>query len=338
MTAAIGRALITGVTGQDGSYLAELLLRDGFDVIGTRRDKSIAWQRERNLACAQSIAAQRSRTFDVIDVDLTSTADVTSAMSSVAPTHVFNLAAQSHVGNSFLRPEYTLDVTGVGAARVIDAAIDHAPAGCKIYQASTSEMFGGTANGEKLRSTSPFLPRSPYAAAKLLAHQIATMHRNRGAFVSCGILFNHESERRGAQFVTRKITSSLAAIKLGRARRFELGTLLPKRDWGYAPDYVMAMRDSLMHVEPTTFVIGTGRSRTVGEFLVAAASCIGIDNDALSDMVIINQTTTRPLEVMDLVADESEAYELFGWRPRTSFDTMVELMVKNDIEELQCNR
>lgn len=338
MTAPIGRALITGVTGQDGSYLAELLLRDGFNVIGTRRDRSVPWQRERNLITAQVIAADRGRMFDVIDVDLTSTADVIAAVRNVAPTHVFNLAAQSHVGNSFIRPEYTLDVTGVGAARVLEAAIEHGPRDCRIYQASTSEMFGGTVNGAKLRSTSPFAPRSPYAAAKLLAHQIAMMHRDRGAFVACGILFNHESERRGMQFVTRKITSSLAAIKLGRASRLELGTLLPKRDWGYAPDYVMAMRDSVMHAEPATFVIGTGQSRTVGQFLAAAAQCVGIDDDTLSQIVVVKPADARPLEVMDLVADEREAYELFGWQPHTSFDRMVELMVDNDIKELRCSR
>jgi GDPmannose 4,6-dehydratase len=254
-----------------------------------------------------------------------------------APTHVFNLAAQTHVGSSFSRPEYTLNVTGVGAARVIDAAVEHAPRGCRIYQASTSEMFGGTTAGEKLSSASPFNPRSPYATAKLMAHQIAVLHRSRGAFVSCGILFNHESERRGEQFVTRKITSSLAAIKLGRIKRFALGTLAPKRDWGYAPDYVVAMRDSLRQSEPTTFVLGTGRSRSVGQFLHAAMLCIGIAEDtAIDDIVDVDATAQRPLEVMDLVADESEAERLLGWRPMTSFDTMVERMVSNDIQELLC--
>lgn len=338
MTAPRGRALITGVTGQDGSYLAEQLLVDGFDVIGTRRNKNVPWEHEHNVLVAQRIASQRNRTFHVIDVDLTSTFDVITMVRNVAPTHVFNLAAQSHVGNSFSRPEYTLDVTGIGAARVIEAVIEHAPRECRLYQASTSEMFGGTEDGKKLRSTSRFEPRSPYAAAKLLAHQIATMHRDRGAFVSCGILFNHESERRGLQFVTRKITSSLAAIKLGHMKRFELGTLLPRRDWGYAPDYVMAMRDCLMHHEPTTFVIGTGRSRTVEQFLITAMQCVGMRSDMIHEVVNINAAAGRPLEVMDLVADETEAFELFGWRPTTSFDAMVELMVKHDLQALRCNQ
>lgn len=338
MTAANGRALITGVTGQDGSYLAEQLLRDGMDVIGTRRDKSESWRNERNLLEAQRLAAELGRRFDVIDVDLTSTSDVTSAIRNVMPTHVFNLAAQTHVGNSFSRPEYTLDVTGIGAARVIEAAVEHGPRGCRIYQASTSEMFGGTSDGSKLRSTSPFAPRSPYAAAKLLAHQIAMMHRARGAFVSCGILFNHESERRGKQFVTRKITSSLAAIKLGLLDRFTLGTLHPRRDWGYAPDYVAAMRYSLMSDEPATFVLGTGASRSVGEFLTAAAACIGMNAADLDRIVHVDSSIARPLEVMDLIADDSEAFKLFGWRPMTSFDAMVERMVKHDLTELGCGR
>jgi GDPmannose 4,6-dehydratase len=337
MMAASGKALITGVTGQDGSYLAELLLRDGMDVIGTRRDGSVPWQHHRNLHDAQRIASETGRTFDVIDVDLTSTADVASAVKAVAPTCVFNLAAQTHVGSSFSRPEYTLNVTGVGAARVIDAAIEHAPRGCRIYQASTSEMFGGTECGKKLSSTSPFNPRSPYAAAKLMAHQIALLHRNRGAFVSCGILFNHESERRGEQFVTRKITSSLAAIKLGHIKRFSLGMLSPKRDWGYAPDYVVAMHDSLCHSEPVTFVLGTGTSRSVGQFLQTAMRCAGFaEGTPIDEIVDVDASAQRPLEVMDLVADESEARRLFGWRPMTSFETMVERMVEHDIKELRC--
>lgn len=272
-----GTALVTGVTGQDGSFLAEELLSAGYDVLGTRRPTVSLWTHHPNLQLAQKIASSTGCCLRVADVDLSCTHSVRSVMRDARPTLIFNLAAQSHVGTSFSRPEYTLDITGIGAARVIDAAIEELGDSCRVYQASSSEMFGDTgAGGVKLSSASQFSPRSPYAAAKLLAHNLAALHRKRGAFVSAGILFNHESERRGETFVTRKITKSIASIKLGLTHSFGLGDTTSRRDWGYAPDYVSAMMKSLEVDEPCEFVLGTGVSGSVQDFLEAAAGVAGI--------------------------------------------------------------
>ena len=329
------RAIITGITGQDGSYLAELLLSDKIDVIGTRRCNHIPWELNPNLTNAQKIAKNNKANLSVFDLDLTSTSDITKLVKSINPDFIFNLAAQSHVGQSFLSPEYTLNVTGLGAVRFMDAMFESASNNCRFYQASTSELFGGTSNNVKLNSKSKFNPKSPYATAKLLAHQMGELYRKRGSFVSCGILFNHESERRGYSFVTRKITSTLAMIKKNRATHLTLGTLEPTRDWGYAPDYVIAMRDSLLIDYPASFVVGTGNTYSIKTFLLKTAQCLDIAEDQLNHILILEKSNPRPIEVTNLIADESEALSLLNWKATTSLDAMIEKMVAHDMDLLK---
>jgi len=331
MHAKKGVALVTGVTGQDGSYLAEKLLLHGYDVVGTRRAAHTSAASHENLAMAHVIASRTCRTLDVTELDLTCTADVSSVIRAVRPDLVFNMAAQAHVGLSFTRPEYTLNVTGVGAARVLEACIENSTKTCRIYQASTSEMFGGT-DGQPLSSRSKFDPKSPYAAAKLMAHQIATMYRKRGAFVSCGILFNHESPRRGLDFVTRKITTAFAGMKVGKVSSLALGTLTARRDWGFAPEYVDVMIRSLEADEPADFVVGTGVSHSVSDIVVAAGRCAGMTADEALSKVSVSDSLARPIEVKELIADTSEALDLFGWKSSVSFEQMIADMFDSDLK------
>jgi len=326
-----GNVIVTGVTGQDGSYLAEKLLALGYDVIGTRRHTTTNSSEHHNLKSAHKIASAQNRQFTIVDLDLSCSSDIITLIKSTQPAKIFNMAAQSHVGTSFLRPEYTLDVTGVGAARIFEACLEHGPKSCKIYQASTSEMFGGTASNIPLKSNTPFNPKSPYAAAKVLAHNCASLYRNRGLFVSCGILFNHESERRGLNFVTRKVTNAFAAIKLKKQTSIKLGSLWPRRDWGYASDYVDVMIASLDADEPRDFVVGTGVSRSIEDLVITAGKILNMSAEEALSYVETDTSLIRPLEVENLIADTDEAKIYYNWRAMTSFETMIDKMISNDL-------
>lgn len=328
-----GTVIVTGVTGQDGSYLAEKLILNGYDVIGTKRPSTTNVDSHQNIKIAQQLAHSLHREFQILDLDLSCSSDVIALIKHAQPTKVFNMAAQSHVGTSFSRPEYTLDITGIGAIRIFEACMLCGPKNCKIYQASTSEMFGGT-NDVPLHSASSFNPKSPYAAAKVLAHSCAKLYRDRGLFISCGILFNHESERRGISFVTRKVTNAFAAIKLKKQASVKLGSLAPRRDWGYAPDYVDVMIASLDAQEPRDFVVGTGVSHSIHDLVIAAGAAVGMDADQALSCVQTDSAFIRPIEVENLIADTREAESYYAWRPTVSFHTMIEKMVANDLKLL----
>jgi GDPmannose 4,6-dehydratase len=325
-----GNVLVTGVTGQDGSFLAEKLLSMGYDVIGTRRPSTTLSSEHINLKSAHQLAMSLNRQLSIVELDLSCASDVISLIAATQPLKIFNMAAQSHVGLSFSRPEYTLEITGVGAIRLFEACMMHGHKHCKIYQASTSEMFGGT-SGAPLNSTVAFNPKSPYAAAKVLAHNCAQLYRNRGLFVSCGILFNHESERRGLNFVTRKVTHAFAAIKLKKQTTFKLGSLWPRRDWGYANDYVDVMIASLDADTPHDFVVGTGVSRSIKDLVITAGAVIGMNAEEALSCVETDSALIRPLEVENLIADTKEADAYYSWRATVSFEAMIEKMIRNDL-------
>ncbi len=328
------KALITGITGQDGSYLSEFLLKKGYEVYGlVRRTSNDPFAR-----------------FDYpnikihkIDGNLRDLATVRRAMEEVVPDEVYNLAAQSHVAVSFTCPEETEDINYYGAGRVINEAIRVNPK-VKIYQASTSEMFGSSKPPQNEKT--PFNPVSPYADAKRRAHDDFVVNmREKGYFVCSGILFNHESPRRGAQFVTRKITISLAKLKLGLQDKLELGNLSAKRDWGFAGDYVEVMWKMLQQKVPRDYVIATGESHTVREFVTAAAAALGIKirwsgkgvkevgKDETGKVIIqVNPKFYRPTEVEYLCGDASKAKKELGWKPKVSFEELVQMMVENDLE------
>lgn len=324
-----GNVIVTGVTGQDGSYLAEKLLLLGYDVIGTKRSSTTNTDTHQNLKAATQLASSLNRELQIVDLDLSSSSDIISLIRHVHPVRVFNMAAQTHVGTSFSRPEYTLDITGVGAIRIFEACMMHGPKDCKVYQASTSEMFGGA--DRPLRSQTAFNPKSPYAAAKVLAHNCASLYRNRGLFVSCGILFNHESERRGLTFVTRKVTNAFAAIKLKKQSSVKLGSVSPRRDWGYAPDYVDVMIASLEAHEPRDFVVGTGVSHSIRDLVIAAGNAVNMSAEEALSRVETDSAFIRPIEVENLIADTSEAESYYNWRATVSFHSMIEKMVAHDL-------
>jgi GDPmannose 4,6-dehydratase len=312
------KALITGITGQDGSYLAELLLEKGYEVHGlVRRSSSFnTWRidhvRDRLALHYGDLVDQNSlmRTLETIE-----------------PDEVYNLAAQSHVKVSFEMPEYTTDVTALGVLRLLDA-VRELGLSCRVYQAGSSEMFGLVQETPQTERT-PFHPRSPYGVSKVFGHWMAVNYREGyGLHVSNGILFNHESPRRGENFVTRKITMAVAAIKHGRSRELRLGNLDAKRDWGYAQDYVEAMWLMLQQAKPDDYVVATGETHSVRDFLEEAFGFVGLD---WKDFVKVDPKYYRPAEVDVLLGDPTKARTVLGWSRRVSFRDLVRLMVEADL-------
>jgi GDPmannose 4,6-dehydratase len=322
------RALITGVTGQDGSYLAELLLGKGYEVYGLiRRASSFNTQRLDPIYRDPHESGVR---FFMRYGDLSDSGSLINLIRDLEPDEIYNLGAQSHVKVSFEIPEYTADATAMGAARILEA-IRASGVSTRFYQAGSSEMFGAAPPPQN--ETTPFYPRSPYGAAKVFAHWLTVNYREaHGLFACNGILFNHESPRRGETFVTRKITRAVARIKAGMQDKLYLGNLDAKRDWGYAPEYVEAMWMLLQQDEPQDFVIATGEAHTVREFCEAA-----FEHAELGDLeryVEIDPRYYRPAEVEHLLGDATKAREVLGWEPKTSFEQLVRLMVDADIQLL----
>ena len=323
------RALITGITGQDGSYLAELLLEKGYEVHGiVRRSSSINRSRIDHLEHAHPSHGADSR-FVLHYGDMTDSGGLNRLVKTVQPDEVYNLAAQSHVHISFDQPEYTGDTTGLGTTRLLEA-IRTVELPARFYQASTSEMFGLTPPPQNERS--PFHPRSPYAVAKLYAHWITVNYREaHGMFACSGILFNHESPRRGENFVTRKVTRGVAAIVAGKAKRLRLGNLDAKRDWGHARDYVEAMWLMLQQPEADDYVIASGVDRSVRDLVKVAFDLAGLQWEKF---VEVDAAYVRPAEVPDLRGDPAKARARLGWRPRISFEVMIREMLEADLEAL----
>jgi len=315
------KALITGITGQDGSYLAELLLQKGYEVHGlVRRSSSF------NTWRIDHVRDQLVLHYgDLVDQN-----SLARALTALHPDEVYNLAAQSHVKVSFDMPEYTTDVTAIGVLRLLDAVRDLG-LNARIYQAGSSEMFGLVQETPQTERT-PFHPRSPYAVSKVYGHWMSVNYRESyGMHVSNGILFNHESPRRGENFVTRKITMSVAAIKQGRAKEVRLGNLDAKRDWGYAKDYVEAMWRMLQQEKPGDYVIATGETHSVREFCEEAFGCVGLD---WKDFVKLDPKYLRPAEVDLLLGDSGKAQRELGWKPRVTFKELARLMVEADLESV----
>ena len=314
------KALITGITGQDGSYLAEFLLEKGYEVHGlVRRSSSFnTWR----------IDHVRDR-IHLHYGDLVDQSSLVSILSGVKPHEVYNLAAQSHVKVSFEMPQYTADVDALGVLRLLDA-VRESELGCRVYQAGSSEMFGLVQETPQSERT-PFYPRSPYAVAKVYAHWMAINYRESYEMhVSNGILFNHESPRRGENFVTRKITRGVAAIKHGRAKELRLGNLDAKRDWGHARDYVEAMWLMLQQDQPGDYVIATGETYSVRDFLTEAFGYAGLDWEKY---VVVDPKYFRPAEVEFLLGDSTKARTVLGWKPKVSFKELVRTMVDADMED-----
>ena len=313
------KAFITGITGQDGSYLAELLLAKGYEVHGlVRRSSSFnTWR----------IDQVRDR-LSLHYGDLVDQNSLVRTLDAVSPDEIYNLAAQSHVKVSFEMPEYTVNVTALGVLRLLDAVRELGlPA--RVYQAGSSEMFGLVQETPQNERTH-FHPRSPYGAAKVFGHWITVNYREGyGLHASNGILFNHESPRRGENFVTRKITLGVAAIKAGKAKQIHLGNLEAKRDWGFAGDYVEAMWLMLQRETPDDYVVATGKTHSVREFLEQAFSHVGLD---WHDHVVVDPRFFRPAEVDVLLGDPTKARTLLGWKPRVDFATLVRMMVEADLE------
>jgi len=321
------KALVTGITGQDGSYLAELLLEKGYEVHGLiRRSSSFNTDRIEHLYRDPHEPDVR---FFLHYSDLTDSSSLVTWLNRVKPDEVYNLGAQSHVAVSFEMPEFTADTVGMGTLRLLEA-IRHADWPVRFYQAGSSEMFGQVVVSPQTERT-PFYPRSPYAVAKVFAHQMTIQYREAyGLFAANGILFNHESPRRGATFLTRKVTRGVAAIVAGKAQKVFLGNLDAKRDWGYAPEFVEAMWLMLQQPEPDDFVIATGQMHSVREFVERAFALVGLDWER---HVEIDPRYFRPTEVDELCGDASKAAAVLGWRPRTTFDGLVRLMLEHDLAD-----
>jgi GDPmannose 4,6-dehydratase len=317
-------ALITGLTGQDGSYLAELLLKKGYKVYGLVRRLSTPnyWR-----------IAHILNKVEIIEGDMADQVSLIKAVIISQPDEVYNLAAQSFVATSWKQPVLTADVSGLGTLRLLDAVRENAPK-ARFYQASTSEMYGN-ATTKIIDEQTKFKPRSPYAIAKLYAHWIAVNYRESyDMYVSCGILFNHESPRRGIEFVTRKITDGVARIKLGLADHISLGNLDSKRDWGYAGDYVEAMWLMLQQEKADDYVVSTGVTRSNRDFLDAAFRVIGIDN--WEPYVKQDPRFMRPAELHTLQGNPSKVNKVLGWKPKVTFEELVKMMVEEDLKRLSC--
>jgi GDPmannose 4,6-dehydratase len=333
------KAFITGVTGQDGSYLAELLLDKGYEVHAILRRASVfTTQRIEHIFEHKNVFTYHG--------DLTDSSNLHRLLMKIKPDEIYNLAAQSHVAVSFEVPEYTADVVGLGAIRILDAVRDLGP-NCKYYQASTSELFGGIPGTEPQNETTPFYPKSPYGAAKLYAYWVTVNYRESYNLFACnGILFNHESPRRGETFVTKKITQAVARIHQGRQKVLKLGNMDAKRDWGHAKDFVYAQWLMLQQDKPQDYVIATGETHTVREFVELSFKEVGIDIewqglgidekgiDSKTGMLLveIDEKYFRPAEVELLLGDPSKAEKELGWKRQTSFKELVSGMVKYDLE------
>ncbi len=334
------KAIVTGVTGQDGAYLTELLLSKGYTVYGTyRRTSSVNFWRLADVGVASD------PNLHLVEFDLTDLSTSIRLVESSGATEIYNLAAQSFVGVSFEQPLTTLDITGAGAVNLLEAIRIVDPK-IRFYQASTSEMFGKVQAVPQIEST-PFYPRSPYGVAKLYAHWMTINYRESyNIFGTSGILFNHESPLRGREFVTRKITDSLAKIKLGQLDVLELGNMDAKRDWGYAREYVDGMWRMLQADEPDTFVLATNRTETVRDFVTMSAKALGIDlewrgtdeNETAVDaatgklIVRVNPRFYRPAEVELLIGDPAKAKAKLGWEPKTSLEQLCQMMVDADLK------
>lgn len=333
------KAIVTGITGQDGAYLAELLLAKGYQVFGTyRRTASVNFWR------IEELGISKSPNLKLVEYDLTDQSNSIRMVADIQPDEIYNLAAQSFVGVSFEQPLATAHITGLGAVHLLEAIRIINPK-IKFYQASTSEMFGLVQEIPQTEKT-PFYPRSPYGVAKLYAHWMTLNYRESyGIFGSSGILFNHESPLRGREFVTRKITDSVAKIKLGTLDCLELGNMDAKRDWGFAKEYVEGMWRMLQVDEPDTFVLATNRTETVRDFVKMAFQAVGIDlemkgmneNETGVDtstgktLVKVNPKFYRPAEVELLIGNPAKAKEKLGWEPKTTLEQLCEMMVKADI-------
>jgi GDPmannose 4,6-dehydratase len=315
------RALITGINGMDGSYLAEFLLSKDYEVYGVERRKS---------------TEDRNNLTNIIDKihftngDLSDQNSLVRCLKEAQPHEIYNLAAQSLVEDSWDTPEVIANTTGVGVLRMLEAIREYGNKDIRFYQASSSEMFGKMTENPAKETTS-FYPRSPYGIAKLYGHWICKNYRESYGMYNCsGILFNHESERRGKQFVTRKITCGVAKIHLGLADNLALGNLESSRDWGYAPDYVEGMWMMLQQSKPDDYVLATGQTRSIRELLNEAFNCVGITD--WSKYIIKDEKFFRPAEVDVLRGDASKAKDILGWTPKTSFKEMISKMVNNDIK------
>jgi GDPmannose 4,6-dehydratase len=340
------KALITGITGQDGSYLAELLLEKGYEVHGIiRRYSSFNTERIDHIYNGPH---EKKTSLHLHFGDLSDASSLNRLIEKIRPEEIYHLGAQSHVRVSFDLPEYTADVTGLGTLRLLDA-IKETGVNTKFYQASSSEMFG-KAQELPLKETSLFHPRSPYGVAKVYAYWITRNYRESyGIFASNGILFNHESPRRGETFVTRKITLGLTRIKFGLQEKLYLGNLDAKRDWGYAKDYVYGMWLMLQHSEPDDFILATNETHTVREFVEETAKRLkldlvwrglgmdeqGIDRKTGKVIIEIDPRHSRPAEVDILLGDATKAEKKLGWKPEVTFKGLVELMVQHDIEQVE---
>lgn len=314
-------ALITGITGQDGSYLAELLLKKGYRVVGVaRRSSTVTNERISHLL----------DDITVVQGDLHDQGSLLSLLEEYEPTEVYNLAAQSFVPTSWGQPALTGDITALGVTRILEA-IRFVNPKIRFYQASSSEMFGKVMEVPQ-RETTPFYPRSPYGVAKVYGHWITVNYRESfDMFASSGILFNHESPRRGLEFVTRKISDGAARIKLGMAKELRLGNLEAQRDWGFAGDYVEAMWRMLQQDTPDSYVIGMGETHSVREFCEIAFGHLGLD---YKEFVIQDERFYRPAEVDLLISDPSKARSMLGWEPAVTFRELVTMMVDGDMERL----
>jgi GDPmannose 4,6-dehydratase len=314
------RAFITGITGQDGSYLAELLLKKGYKVYGLKRRTATP-----NYENIQHMKNE----IEFISGDLTDVSSLVEAIKFSKPDEIYNLGAQSFVGDSWSQPILTGEVTALGVTNLLEA-VRIARSEARFYQASSSEMFGKVVETPQ-KETTPFYPRSPYGVAKVYGHWITVNYRESHNLYACsGILFNHESPRRGVEFVTRKITDGVAKIKLGLQKELRLGNLEAKRDWGFAGDYVEAMWLMLQQDQPDDFVIATGLTHTVKEFVETAFQHVGLNWE---DFVIQDPKFMRPAEVDLLLGDSTKAQKVLGWKPKVSFEELVKMMVKSDLEK-----
>lgn len=340
------KALITGITGQDGSYLTEFLLSKGYEVHGMiRRASNFNTKRIDHLFEDPNIG---NKTLFLHHGDLTDSSNINRMIEKVKPDEIYNLGAQSHVQVSFEVPEYTAETDGIGTLRILDA-IKESGIKSRYYQASTSELFGGMPESAPQNENTPFYPRSPYAAAKLYAYWITVNYREAYDIYACnGILFNHESPRRGETFVTRKITKAVANIVSGKQEKLSLGNLDAKRDWGFAGDYVEGMWLMLQQESPKDYVLATGETHTVREFVELAFKEVGIhikwngngvDEKGIDEktgkiLIDINPRYFRPTEVDLLLGDPTKAKKEIGWEPKTSFKDLIKMMVESDMKEI----
>ncbi|MGM0365316.1 MAG: GDP-mannose 4,6-dehydratase [Actinomycetota bacterium] len=316
------KALITGITGQDGSYLAEFLLDKGYEVYGMIRRSSVE-----NLYRIEHIKDR----IEFVQADLLDQLSIVNAVREAAPDEIYNLAAMSFVPTSWKQPVLTGEFTALGVTRMMEA-VRHMNKKIKFYQASSSEMFGKVREVPQNENT-PFYPRSPYGVAKAYGHYITVNYRESyDIFACCGILFNHESPRRGMEFVTKKVTDGVARIKLGLADALYLGNLDSKRDWGYAKDYIEAMWLMLQQDSPQDYVVSTDQTHTVREWVEAAFGCMGLD---WQKYVKVDERFMRPAEVDLLVGDSTRAREVLGWKPRVDFEQLVKIMVEYDYNRLK---